>query len=326
MNEMEKYDLDEKDMLILNELERNARLSIIKIAKKLRLSKDGVNYRIKKLIDNKIITRFFTDIDVSKFGLILNKVAFQFQNTTKEKEEEIFNFLKSHPKIGWVAFCSGRWDCVIVAYVKDLYEYDSLIKKINHKYGRYIHSKEFIAHPKYYVCNRKWLKPGEKPSISEIGGIIKNEKIDDIDIKIVKILAENARIPIIDISKRLNLTASAIIKRIKSLEKLKLIKNYRIGLNLEKIGKEFCKSFIYLQNMTDENEQELVSFCLHHPNVTALTHAIGAWDLELEMEVNNFDEFYKIMNEIKNRFKNIIRSYEAIVITKEYGIDYSTII
>lgn len=323
---METLNLTDKDLAILNELEKNSRISVNKIAKKLKLSKDGVNYRIKKLLENEIITRFFIDIDVSKFGLILNKVTFKFQNTTKEKEDEIFNFLKKHPKVGWIAFCSGRWDAIIVAYVKDLYEYDELVKEINGKYGRYIHSKEFIAHPNYYVCNRKWLKKEEKLKISEIGGPISKEKIDKTDINIIKILAQNARIPILDIAKKLNISASLIIKRIRNLEKRDIILNYRIGLNLEKIGREFCKSFVYLQNTSKEDEKKIVEYCLNHPNVTAVTHSIGAWDFELEMEVENFEKFYEIMNDIKNKFKDNIKSYDAIVITKEYGIDYSTII
>lgn len=323
---MNKYPLSKKDIAILIELEKNSRISINKIAKKLRLSKDGVNYRIKKLIKNKIITRFFADIDVSKLGLILNKIAFQFQNTDKEKQDEIFNFLKHHPKIGWVVLCSGRWDALIVAYVKDLQEYHKLIKSLNESFGEYIHIKEFIAHPKYYVCSRKWFNPKEKPSISSIGGPINKENLDNKDLTIIKELTKNSRTSIISLAKTLNLSGSAVIKRIKNLETKKIILNYRVGLNLEKIGLEFCKSFIYLKNLTSQKEEAIIRYCLHHPRVTAVTYAIGAWDLELEMEVKNFDEFYKVMNQIRDKFKGNIKNYEAVVINKEYGIDYSTII
>ncbi len=317
--------LNKKDLKILSLLDKNSRISISELARKLKLSKDGVNYRLKKLEKDKIITRYFTDIDVSKLGLNLNKIAFQFQNADKEKEEEIFNFLKKHPKVGWVVFCSGKWDAVMVAYVKDLYEYNILVKEINQKYGRYIHSKEFVAHPEYYVCNRKWLDSKDK-KVSRIGGSLQKEKIDGKDIKIIKLLAENSRIPIIEIANKLKISSSLVIKRIKNLEKRKIILNYRVGINLEKIGKEFCKSFIYLQKTSKEKEKQILNYCLNHPNVTAVTFSIGPWDFELEMEVKNFDEFYNIMNKIKNNFKENIRNYEAIVITKEYGIDYSTII
>ncbi|MFC1647822.1 Lrp/AsnC family transcriptional regulator [Nanoarchaeota archaeon] len=323
---MTGFSLDAKDVAILDQLERNSRLSATQIAKKLKLSKAGVNYRIKNLVNNKIITRFFIDIDVAKLGLTLNKVAFQFQNTTKEKEAEIFRFLKGHPKIGWVVFCSGRWDAIIVAYVRSIHEYENLVKEINEKFGAYIHSKEFIAHPKYYVCSRKWLIPGSQVKVSNIGGPEEIQTIDSIDIEIIKLLAKNARVPVLEMANKLGISSSLVIQRMRNLEKKGIILNYRVGLNLEKIGKEFCKSFIYLQNPTKESEQKLVNYCLQHPNVTAVTHALGAWDIELEMEVENFDQFYKIMNEIKNKFNNIIKNYEAIVITKQYGIDYSTML
>ncbi|MDP2925918.1 MAG: Lrp/AsnC family transcriptional regulator [Nanoarchaeota archaeon] len=318
--------MDERDYKILSMLDKDSRMPINKIAKTLRLSKDGINYRLKKLEKEGIIQRYFIDIDVSKFGLILNKVTFKFQNTTKEKEKEIYNFLKGHHKIGWVALCSGAWDAIIVAYTKDLYEYNTLVKEIIRKYGKYIHMKEFVAHPDYYVSNRKWLAKKDNPIISHIGGPLQNKSPDLIDIKIIKALAKNARISLLEIAEITNLSSSAIIKRIKNLEKNKFILNYRIGLNLKKLEKEFCKSFIYLQNITKEKEDEIVNYCLNHTNVTALTHSIGPWDLELEMEVKNFDEFYEIMNEIKSKFKDIVKNYEAAVITKEEGIDYSNIL
>ena len=316
--------LDKKDLLIINELERNSRISSSKIAKKLRLSKDGVNYRIKHLLENKIITRFFIDIDVSKLGLLLNKVVFQFQNL--ENEDEIFNYLKSHPKIGWVVLCGGRWDAVIVTYVRDLREHYELVRDINARFGKNIHSKELVVLPKYYVCSRKWLAPKDPPKISPIGGHTAREEIDATDVGILKLLAEDARRPLLDIASRLKISSSLALKRIRALEQKKIILTYRIGLNLAKMGKEFCKSFIYYQPLTREQEEKIVKHCLAHPNVTAVTHALGRWDLELEMEVRNFEEFHAIMNDLKKRFKEQIRNYEAIFITKEYGIDYSTIL
>lgn len=317
--------LNNKDLHILSELDKNSRISITQLAKKLKTSKDGLNYRIKKLQKENIITRYFAEIDISKLGLIAGKVTLQFQNVDKEKEDEIFNFLKNHSKIGWVVFCSGRWDCVFVFYVKDTYEIQELINDIVEKHGQYILSKEVLLILDYYITSRGWLTKDTNRSISKIGGKI-NNIVDDLDVQLIKILTQNCRKPIIEIATELGKSSNLIISRIKNLEKNKIIQNYYIGINLEKVNKEFCKSFLYLQNYTKLEHTKLVNYCLQHPNVTAVTNTVGTWELELEMEVSNFDEFYKIMNQIKNNFKKIIRSYEAITITKEYGRDYSTII
>lgn len=318
-------ELNQKDRQILGLLDKNSRASVSELARKLKLSKDGLNYRLKKLQRENIITRYFAEVDISKMGLIAGKVTLQFQNADKEKEDEIFEFLKNYPKIGWVVFCSGRWDCVFVFYVRDNYEIQEMITSIVEKYGKYILAKEIVSIPEYYIVSRGWLTNDLKRVISKIGGKV-NPIVDDLDIKLIKILTQNCRKPIIEIAGELNQSSSLIIQRIKNLEKKGIIRNYYIDLNLEKIGKEFCKSFIFLHNYTNAEYEKLKNYCLRHPNVTALTNIIGSWEMELEMEVKNFDEFHKIMNEVKNQFKHIIRSYEAIVITREYGRDYSTII
>lgn len=318
--------LSAKDKQIIALLDREARLPVSELARRLRLSKDGVNYRLKKLQESGTISRFFIDIDVAKLGLILNKVTFQFQNVDEEKQQEIFSFLKDHPKVGWVVFGSGRWDAIIVAYVRDLHEYRDLVSDINKAYGKHILAKAFAAHQDYFVCSRKWLSEDDEPTVSHIGGKVSPVEVDGTDIKILKSLAADARRPIIEIAQECGVSSTLVIQRIRKLEKNKVILNYRIGLDLQKVGKEFCKSFVYLQNASKEQEERIVNHCLRHPNVTAVTRSIGPWDLELEMEVEDFDEFYKVMNRIKNEFKQTVRNYEAVVINREYGIDYSTIL
>lgn len=317
---------DKRNMQLLALLDKNSRTSVNELARKLKLSKDAVKYRINNLEKEEIITRYFADIDVSKIGLILNKAVFKFQNTTKSKELEIFEFLMNCPKIGWVSFCSGAWDGMIVIYTKDLYEYNEIIKKINEKYGQYIHTKAFVAHPDYYVCNRRWLTDKSENIISHIGGPIEKTQTDEIDRTILKNLSKNSRISILSLAEKVKLSSAGVIRRIKILENERVILNYRIGLNLDKLKKEFCKSFIYLQNTNNAQQQRIISYCLNHKNVTAVTNSIGSWDFELEMEVSNFEEFYRIMNEIKNEFKEYIKNYEAVVITKETGINYANIL
>jgi len=57
-----------KDRKILYELDLNSRQSFQKIGKKVRLSKESVFYRIKKLEEEGIIQRYSTMVDVGKLG------------------------------------------------------------------------------------------------------------------------------------------------------------------------------------------------------------------------------------------------------------------
>ena len=57
-----------KDRKILRELFDNARTPYSIIAKRVGLSKEVVNYRVKKLIERGILIRFNTVIDVNRLG------------------------------------------------------------------------------------------------------------------------------------------------------------------------------------------------------------------------------------------------------------------
>ena len=60
--------LDSKDKKIIEQLQKNARQSIAEIAKKTRLPRDVVVYRIKKLEKTKVIRSHHTFLDHQKLG------------------------------------------------------------------------------------------------------------------------------------------------------------------------------------------------------------------------------------------------------------------
>ena len=48
-----------------------------------------------------------------------------------------------------------------------------------------------------------------------------------------------------------------------------------------------------------------------------IVQTIGSWDLEIELEVENFEQYYQIMNEIQEKFNEIIKSYESVLFSSE---------
>ena len=314
--------LDVKDRKILCELDKNCRQSSRKIAKKTGLSKEVVNYRINRLAKENVITRFFAEVNTAKLGYMAFKVYLQFQNVNEAKEKEILEYLMGHPNMGWIAVCSGRWDMIAAFWARDVFEFSEMLSEFLNKFSGYVLSKEIITNLQYFIYNRKWLTNDTKPKISCIGGKPEKVKMDAKDFEILRFLTKNGREPIINIAKKLGLSDSLVIYRVRELVKKDVIAAFRIDVNKTKLNLEFCKAFIYLQNKTTEKENELIKFCALHPNITALTQCIGPWDIELEFESGSFEQFHRIMRDIKNRFPDLVRSYESVVISKESGIRY----
>jgi len=60
--------------------------------------------------------------------------------------------------------------------------------------------------------------------------------LDDKDLMILRVLAENARSPYTEIAKRVGLSDVAVIKRIRKLEHVGIIKRYTIEIDPSKLG------------------------------------------------------------------------------------------
>jgi Lrp/AsnC family leucine-responsive transcriptional regulator len=70
--------------------------------------------------------------------------------------------------------------------------------------------------------------------------------LDDMDLKILKLLSEDSKMSYADMGLAVHLTGPAVHGRVKKMEKLGIIKNYSINIDYEKIGMPVT-AFVRLQ-------------------------------------------------------------------------------
>lgn len=317
----QEYKLDKNDWKILNQLDLNSRQSDAEIGRKTRISKQVVNYRIKKLIDEKIITSFVPHVNTAKLGYFVYKVYIRFKSVSRQKEEEMWNYLVKQKNIVWVISCSGKWDLIFAIISKDIEEFDKTLAEFMNKYSPYILERAISIFNKATLHHRKWLLNDKQQVSWLLGGKIEEEKIDEKDRIILKLLNENARIPIIEIAEKSKISSTLAIQRIKKLQEKGIIGAFRVGLNREKLEINYCKAFIYFQGKTTEKENKLLEYIYSLPEILGVSQSIGPWDLELEFEVKNYDDFHRILKEIKNNYE-IVSSFETCYIEKEFGLSF----
>ena len=67
-------------------------------------------------------------------------------------------------------------------------------------------------------------------------GLPQGALLDEVDLKVIQLLAQDARQSYADLGKALNLSAPAVHARVKKLEKIGVIKNYTIQVDYAKAG------------------------------------------------------------------------------------------
>ena len=316
--------LDLKDRKLLYELDANSRKSSSQIAKKIGLSPEVVNYRIKRLEKEGIITQYQVIVNLSALKIIQFKICLSFQHMTSEKLEISLNKVKKIQSAKWIVSCQGSWDLIIAVETDSIENVDNLKNEIISLFGNSVRKKAISILVEAQTYNRDYLIEAKNlNSRSRI--IMKNSKeqiLDDLDFLILHKLAENARKSIVEIAVELNQTVRVINYRLKLLEKKKIILGYKVALNYEKLGIKFFKTFIYLDNPDKVRVNLLTSYLGQNKNIIHDVKVLGNWDLEPEFEVYDEEEFNKILNEIKDNFSDIIKEIDIITISKEHKFVY----
>lgn len=309
--------LDLKDRKILAELDFNARETISKIAKKVRISKEVTLYRIKKLEEEKIIRDYHAVINNSKLGNYYSRLLIKFQNLDKTTEERIIKYCKENPKVGYYGRLDGRWDMGIGYWPEDLFEFEQFIDGFVYKFGKYILEKDIAFGLHVFQLPYRVLYNSDIFKEFETGGKTDQPKLDDIDKKLLILLTKNARANLQELGKKVGLSWKAAHYRIKKLEKNKVIIGYRTNIDYKKLGYNNIKILLYLKNLTKEQENELLSYLKLLKSSIWIIKFIGKSDLEFEVLVRNREEFFNIMTELREKFRNIIRNYEQFTIHEE---------
>ena len=122
------FKLDDKDKQILNLLQENARLSYTEIANELDISEATVRYRVKKLMDAGIISKFTVLLDPRKIGypttgILMVKIA---PEQFEEAAEQISKLFETRH----VLQTTGDYDVLTVVKARSLEHLNEVRQKI----------------------------------------------------------------------------------------------------------------------------------------------------------------------------------------------------
>jgi len=319
------YKLDVKNRKILHELDKNARQSNSEIGRKVWLSKEVVKYRIDRMMESGPIVRFYTLTNYFKLGIVKYKLYLRLRDVNSEKIKEIGKYFKDHEKTEWVVTCTGRWDMIVGFLVSNINEFDREVQHMMNRFSRHIQEKAMTI--TLYLAHhlREYLSDspvnGRKNIIYHTSAD-KRISVEDIDLKILKIITNNGRMPVREIAARLKTTPRIVQYRMKRMEKNDIILAYKVHLDPKKIGNIFCKAIVYLTSSTPERLNQFVSYCSSLSQAVWPQRVMGTWDFELDFELENYDKFQSIMFDIKERFSDIIRNYEFVIVSKEFKLDF----
>ena len=140
--------------------------------------------------------------------------------------------------------------------------------------------------------------------------------IDEISLKILKILQRTARISNVEVARQVGLAPSAVLERIRKLEKQGIIEGYEVRLNPEFFDRGLVA---YLTVKTSEfaDESEIGKKLAYRPKVQEVHYVAGNDAFLVKVRGSNPEELDRL---IREKIKSIdgVRSINTAIVFSTY--------
>ncbi len=149
--------------------------------------------------------------------------------------------------------------------------------------------------------------------------------MDAVDLKILRVLKKNARISYLNIGKAVNLSTSAVIERVKRLEKSGAISAYTAIINGTAFDKELT-ALMFISLESPRFNDGFLKFVELEPDILECHYLTGNYDYMLKIVTQNPSTLELLLNKIKSQ-PGIIKTYTNVVlktIKNEYSITPGT--
>lgn len=318
-------ELDKMDIKLLAALEEDARQTPSQIAKKLQTSQQVVSYRLKSLEKRNIIGGYYTIINLTKLGYTNYRVMIRLSHADKQRHEEITTYLKNDENTLWVVDCGGRWDILINIIGRNIIHFSNLLQKLKKWFPENIQNYDILTTIEVRYLGRDYFtkRRRELKHFPYFGGFEEEVCIlDKTDLKILKSLSLHARLNALEIARKVGKSGSTVISRIKEMKKGGTIQGFKPFIHLEHTSYSAYKALVKFQNITDQKERECVQYLKMNVHVVAVIKMIGAWDFEIEIEVETKEQMLEITRTFRDDFKEIIKEFEVIPLFHEYKYNF----
>lgn len=123
-----------------------------------------------------------------------------------------------------------------------------------------------------------------------------NQKLDKLDKQILKLIADDARIPFLEVARACNVSGAAIHQRIQKLTNMGVLKGSQFIIDPEKMGYETC-AFIGLNLKNPESFDVVVEKLKVIPEVVECHYTTGNYDLFIKIYAANNHHLLNIIHD-----------------------------
>lgn len=148
------------------------------------------------------------------------------------------------------------------------------------------------------------------------------EKLDKVDLQILRTLQENARLTTKELAAQVSLSSTPVFERLKRLEREGYIKKYIAVLDADKLNQGFvvfCN--VKLRRMNKDIAMEFTRIIQNIPEVTECYNISGSYDYLLKIHAPNMKYYQEFIINVLGTIDSL-GSLESMFVMDEVKHDY----
>lgn len=148
-------------------------------------------------------------------------------------------------------------------------------------------------------------------------------KLDHVDIQILRILQENARLTVKELASRINLSSTPTFERLKRLENNGYIRKYIALLDAERLNQGFvvfCN--VKMRRINREIAAEFSKIMQNIPEVTECYNISGSFDYLLKIHAPDMKYYQEFMLNVLGTIESL-GSIESVFVMDEVKHSYT---
>lgn len=148
------------------------------------------------------------------------------------------------------------------------------------------------------------------------------EKLDKVDLQILRTLQENARLTTKELAAQVSLSPTPVFERLKRLEREGYIKKYIAVLDADKLNQGFvvfCN--VKLRRMNKDIAMEFTRIIQNIPEVTECYNISGSYDYLLKIHAPNMKYYQEFIINVLGTIDSL-GSLESMFVMDEVKHDY----
>lgn len=138
--------------------------------------------------------------------------------------------------------------------------------------------------------------------------------LDEISLKILKILQKKARIPNVEVARQVDMAPSAVLERIRKLEKKGFIDGYEVRLNPEKFKRNLV-AFITITTRSQESVTVTGKRLTAIPEIQEVHHIAGEDGFLVKARVSDVAELGKLIHDKILKIEGVKKTRSAIAMS-----------